>query len=386
MLNALRRHIALFGLRNAGKSTLMNALTRQDVSIVSETKGTTTDPVRKSIELFPLGPVVLIDTPGIDDTGALGSRRVQKAKDILRETDLALYVVNGQTGLTSLDRQFLSLLKEKKIPFVPVWNCVPGSLKAPQAFFPCRFFEEDSLKKLLSVMKTHLKDEAPRPLVRDLVSPFDNVVLVTPIDASAPAGRIILPQQQVIRELLDAGACPLVCQPEGLKNLMASLKHPPRLVITDSQAFSKVAKMLPDTQPLTSFSILFARKKGDLSRLLEGAGQIDALKDGDRVLISEGCTHRRQCGDIGTVKLPRLLNTYTGKDLDFAFTSGQGFASDLSSCRLIIHCGGCMLTETEMMSRIALASTSGVPITNYGLALAKMRGILKRSLLPLLSQ
>lgn len=383
---AERVHIGIFGRRNAGKSSLINALTGQELAIVSEKKGTTTDPVLKAMELLPLGPVVMIDTPGLDDEGELGRFRIQKAYQILNKTDIALLVLDGTVGMTEADEKILERIKAKNIPYLIVMN------KA-DLLSDCRRQEngKDCLwVSALNRMQIHeLKeriahlvpsDEPDRYIVRDLVSPLDLVVLVVPIDKAAPKGRLILPQQQTIRDLLEAGAASVVVRDTELEAMLKKLNTAPALVITDSQAFKTAAQIVPENVPLTSFSILFARYKGNLDTLVNGARHIDKLQDGDTLLISEGCTHHRQCDDIGTVKLPDWLKKHTGKDLNFEFTSGTEFPLELDKYRLIIHCGGCTLNEREMKYRMKCAEDACVPMTNYGTAIAYMNGILERSL------
>lgn len=381
-----RIHIAFFGLRNAGKSSLVNAVTGQKLSLVSDIKGTTTDPVQKSMELLPLGPVVIIDTPGMDDEGTLGTLRVQRARQILAKTDLAVLVVDATLGLQEDDQMLCSLFTERKIPYLIAWNKCDLLAECPVPadheiyVSASRGDRIDELKEKLA----HLlpKAEKPRVLIRDLLNPGDTVILVTPIDEAAPKGRLILPQQQTLREILDHHAFALVVQDTELSEALAALSVKPRLVVTDSQAFRRVSETVPSDILLTSFSILFARYKGDLSTVVHGAAAIDHLSDGDRVLISEGCTHHRQCGDIGTVKLPGWLRAYTGKDLQFSFTSGTEFPENLSDFSLVIHCGGCMLNEREMTSRLETCIRQNVPVTNYGTAIAQVHGILRRSLSP----
>lgn len=397
---AERVHIGIFGRRNAGKSSLINALTSQNLAIVSDVKGTTTDPVAKSMELLPLGPVVLIDTPGLDDTGDLGALRVQKAHQTLNKTDIAILVVDASSGVTAEDQRILSRIREKQIPCLVAVNksdldsageipklpdssaieVLPVSAKTGQGI--------EKLKERIAALAP--KEEENRRIVGDLLSPGDLVCLVIPIDKAAPKGRLILPQQQTIRDILDTGALALAVRDTELKaTLEGQDGRPgfhPALVITDSQAFASVASIVPPQIPLTSFSILFARYKGSLKALAEGARALDTLKKGDHILVSEGCTHHRQCGDIGTVRLPALIRRHTGlaapEDLRFSFTSGTEFPEDLSGYRMVIHCGGCMLNEREMKFRMACARDAGVPMTNYGTAIAHMNGILERSLAP----
>lgn len=389
-----RAHIALFGRRNVGKSSLINALTNQDVAIVSDVKGTTTDPVSKAMELLPLGPIMIIDTPGLDDEGTLGNLRVQRTRDVLNKTDIALLVTEAEFGLGACEREILSLIRAKKIPLLVVFN--KTDLTAPseeavraaaeQAQSPVHCVSSatragiEDLK--LALARIVPEDAGAGPLIRDLLAPNDIVVLVTPIDSAAPKGRLILPQQQTIRDILEAGAVALVTRETELQSALKSLAEKPRLVVTDSQAFAKVAAETPRDVPLTSFSILFARYKGDLPALVSGTRAADALKDGDRVLIAEGCTHHRQCDDIGTVKLPRWLRQHTGKRLVLEHASGTKYHKDLSSFALIVHCGGCMLSRREMHYRIQQAVAAGVPIVNYGVLIAHMQGILPRCLEP----
>ena len=381
-----RVHIAFFGARNAGKSSLVNAVTGQRVSVVSDVKGTTTDPVKKAMELLPLGPVVVIDTPGLDDEGELGSLRVRRAQEILRETDVAVLVVDRTVGKSDADRELEDVFRKRGVPYIVAYNktdlctapdAAPDDGLAVSATTGEGIFE---LKERLAQLGK--RREAARPIAADLIPPGMPAVLVIPIDEAAPKGRLILPQQQTIRDLLENG-CPVVCCRETeLANTLAALKSPPGLVITDSQAFGKVARIVPESVPLTSFSILFARYKGDLEELVRGAAALGNLRGGDPVLISEGCTHHRQCSDIGTVKLPGWIRSFTGVEPTFSFTSGGEFPDDTSPYRLVVHCGGCMLNEREMMSRIAIAKALGTPIVNYGVAIAHMHGILRRSLAP----
>ena len=383
-VSAERVHIGFFGLRNAGKSSLVNAVTGQQLSVVSEVKGTTTDPVKKAMELLPLGPVVIIDTPGIDDTGELGEQRVLKAKEILRQTDIAILVVDGQKGLQGADRELIKLFAKKNLPYITVYNKADLLPEIPPET-ETEIYVSSETKEGIFELKEKIarmvkSNESDRKIVADLVKAGDTVILVTPIDSAAPKGRLILPQQQTLRELLEAGVVSLVVRETELENALASLKTPPALVITDSQAFGVVSEIVPRDIPLTSFSILFARYKGDLATVIGGAAKLDRLTDGDRVLISEGCTHHRQCKDIGTVKLPGWIENYTGKKLNFSFTSGTEFPEDVSEYALVVHCGGCMLNEKEMKSRLGVCTEQGIPVTNYGIAIAQMHGILKRSI------
>ena len=385
-VSAERVHIGFFGLRNAGKSSLVNRVTGQTLSIVSEVRGTTTDPVRKAMELLPVGPVVIIDTPGLDDEGALGEERVRRTRRVLDQTDIAVLVVDAAAGLSQADRELMQLFEGKRIPFVVAMNkadlvSVPESVPENTIYVSAQ--ENENIYALKEKIAALSRSAAsPRELIADLVSPGDAVVLVTPIDSAAPKGRLILPQQQTIRALLDAGCVPVVTRETELSRTLLLLSEPPALVVTDSQAFGIVSKIVPESVRLTSFSILFARYKGDLRTTVLGAAALRRLKDGDTVLISEGCTHHRQCGDIGTEKLPRWVKSYTGRDVNFAFTSGGEFPDDLSPYALVIHCGACMLNEREMQSRLCRAAEQSVPITNYGIAIAQMHGILDRALQP----
>ena len=399
-----RVHIGFFGRRNAGKSSLVNAVTGQEMAVVSDVKGTTTDPVRKAMELLPIGPVMIIDTPGFDDAGALGEKRVQRTKQILNRTDVAVLVVDGTEGLAECDRELIGIFEEKEIPYLIVYNKAdlvepvsaggrPETETSNRAVVP-KMDGKESADRIVYVSALRgegiyeLKEKIaefgrsasePRPLVSDLVGPADLVVLVIPIDSSAPKGRLILPQQQVIRDILEAGGAAICVKDTELSEVLAKLPGKPALVITDSQAFDRVSADVPENVLLTSFSILMARYKGLLDTAVEGVAAIDRLKDGDTVLIAEGCTHHRQCEDIGTVKIPAWLHKHTGKDLKIETCSGQSFPEDLSPYALVIHCGGCMLNEREVRYRMKCAKDQGVPITNYGIAIAYMHGILKRS-------
>lgn len=386
-VSAERIHIGFFGLRNAGKSSVVNAVTGQALSLVSDVKGTTTDPVKKAMEILPLGPVVIIDTPGIDDEGELGLMRVKRAMQSINQADLAVLVTDCTTPLTEQEKALTDSFKQKNIPYIIAYNKADLLDRVPVAgeneIYVSAITGEginDLREKMAHLIKA--EDEGKR-LVADLISPHDIVVLVTPIDESAPKGRLILPQQQTIRDILDAGAIAVVTKDTELTATLEKLGTKPALVITDSQAFGRVSKMVPEDIPLTSFSILFARYKGDLAGAVAGAAALDNLKDGDRVLISEGCTHHRQCGDIGTVKMPAWIKKHTGKEIEFDFTSGGDFPDDLSPYALVVHCGGCMLTEREMKSRIRHSLECNIPITNYGIAIAHMNGILARSIKPL---
>ena len=385
-VSAERLHIGFFGMRNAGKSSLVNAVTGQELAVVSDVKGTTTDPVRKAMELLPLGPVVIIDTPGMDDEGDLGQMRVQKAKQVLTKTDIAILVVDAGRGLCAEDQGLLTLFRERNIPYIIAMNKADLVEIPPQTDKNTIYVSAKNntnihaLKELLGSFAKGEQNE--KRVVADLLSPGDTVVLVIPIDESAPKGRLILPQQQTMRDILEAGCTVVACRDTELPQTLQNLSCKPKLVITDSQAFGKVSRVTPPDIPLTSFSILFARYKGDLAQLVRGAAKLDHLQDGDKILISEGCTHHRQCNDIGTVKMPGWIKNYTGKNLEFSFTSGGEFPEDLSQYALIVHCGGCMLNEKEMQYRIRHAMGEETPIVNYGVAIAQIHGILRRSLEP----
>ena len=377
-----RTHIGFFGARNAGKSSLVNAVTGQELAVVSDVKGTTTDPVRKAMELLPLGPVVIIDTPGFDDEGALGLERVKKTREILRTCDIAVLVVDASTGMTPTDRELLDLIRERDIPFLTVWNKtdLAAAQPVPEGTAAASSLTGDGISELKERLARLKPEREERPLAGDLVSPGELCVLVCPIDESAPKGRLILPQQQVIRDLMDHGAIPVVCRDTELDALLKKPGLDPALVITDSQAFRTVSAIVPDALPLTSFSILMARYKGFLDTAVKGISAAGTLQDGDRILLAEGCTHHRQCNDIGTVKIPRWLRQYTGKELQIDTCSGREFPEDLSPYRLVIHCGGCMLTENAVLARMNQAIRQGIPFTNYGIAIAFMTGALERSL------
>lgn len=379
--SANRTHIGFFGCRNAGKSSLVNKLTNQQVAVVSDTKGTTTDPVTKAMELLPIGPVVIIDTPGYDDEGDLGELRVARTKRILNRTDAAVLVVDAEVGKNDFDRELEELFKKKNIPYVVAYNKSDISEIAGLAENEIAVSAESGsgVKELKDLIGKVVGGGKEKPLVSDLISEGDIVVLVIPIDSAAPKGRIILPQQQILRDVLDIGAIAAVCRETELKATLDGLSKKPALVITDSQAFASVSADTPEDIPLTSFSIIMARYKGLLKSAARGVYAIDKLKDGDKVLISEGCTHHRTCEDIGTVKIPKLLKKFTGRELVIETSSGNGFPEDLSDYALIIHCGGCMINEREMLYRIKCAEDAGVPITNYGTALAYMNGIFERS-------
>ena len=379
-----RIHIGIFGKRNAGKSSVVNEVTGQELAVVSQIKGTTTDPVWKAMELLPLGPVVVIDTPGIDDEGDLGALRVRKARQILHKTDVAVLIV----GITAPEQELLDIFQEKQIPYVVAFNkedlkdtkdSIPGFSVTENAIriSAKTGFQIEDLKEKIGQLT--VRQEPERRIVGELLNPLDLVVLVTPIDKAAPKGRLILPQQQTIRDILDSDAVAVTVKEHQLKSTLEQLKKQPAMVITDSQVFGKVNEDVPKQVPLTSFSILFARYKGSLETVVQGAAAIETLQDGDKVLISEGCTHHRQCDDIGSVKIPRWLKEYTKKQLQIHLSSGTEFPEDLSDYQLIIHCGGCMLNEREMKYRLKCAQDQEVPITNYGIAIAYMQGILRRS-------
>lgn len=382
-VSADRLHIGFFGKRNAGKSGLVNAVTGQALSLTSDVPGTTTDPVQKAMELLPIGPVVILDTPGLDDEGTLGEMRVKRAKRMLDKTDLAVVVIDASRGVCPEDEALVRELTERKKPFLLAFNKCELLASRPalpeNALYVSAVTGENvyELKERLAALAGAKKNE--RRIVGDLLLPGDRVVLVTPIDSAAPKGRLILPQQQTLRDILDAGAIAAVCRETELEKTLAAFSEPPKMVITDSQAFELVNKIVPKEIPLTSFSILFARYKGNLEGAAKSVKKLSKLCDGDTVLISEGCTHHRQCDDIGTVKLPAWLRAYTGKELNFAFTSGGEFPEDLSPYAVVIHCGACMLGEAELKSRAAKCRAAGVPMTNYGMAIAEMNGIFKRS-------
>lgn len=385
-VSAERVHIGFFGKRNAGKSSLVNAVTGQRLSVVSDVKGTTTDPVKKAMELLPLGPVVIIDTPGYDDEGELGQKRVEKTREILAKTDIAVLVVDAGVGKSREDEALLDLFREKKLPYIVALNKA-DLVKERPVIGENELLVSAETGENIHTLKEKLgefakKNKSDKKIVADLVNPGDTVVLVIPIDESAPKGRLILPQQQVLRELLDIN-CTVVCsQVTNLENTLRKFTEKPKLVITDSQAFKEVDKMVPAEIPLTSFSILFARYKGELQILSQGAKALKTLKNGDKVLISEGCTHHRQCNDIGTVKLPKLIRAYSGAEPQFFFTSGGEFPENLSEYTIVVHCGACMLNEKEMRHRLQKAKSAGVPIVNYGIAIAEMTGILQRAVKP----
>ncbi len=382
-----RTHIGFFGVRNAGKSSLVNAVTGQDLAVVSDVAGTTTDPVRKAMELLPLGPVVIIDTPGIDDEGELGEERVRRTRRVLRQCDIAVLVSDATRGLGEAERELLDLFAERSIPHVIALNKsdLSRNAKAPApdgtTCLATSALTGEGVFELKELLAHIASQHAPQKrLVADLLDEGDVAVLVMPIDASAPKGRLILPQQMVVRDILDSHATCLVCQPEELANTLGSLVRPPRIVITDSQAFAQVAPVVPHDITLTSFSILMARYKGSLEPFVRGAAALASVTDDSRVLISEGCTHHRQCEDIGTVKIPALLSRHSGADPHLSFTSGGDFPDDLSVYDLVIHCGACMLNDREVAHRVGQARAAGVPIVNYGMAIAAMNGILPRTL------
>ena len=389
-----RVHIGLFGKRNAGKSSVINAVTNQDIAIVSAVRGTTTDPVYKSMELLPVGPVMLIDTPGLDDEGELGALRVQKGLDVLRKTDIALLIVDGTAGMSSEDERLEEELKKRGLPYLVVfnkWDLVQeksageensGAEPEDERHIRVSARTGEGIQELKERLARMVPAGKEKRLVGDLLEPQDLVVLVVPIDKAAPKGRLILPQQQTIRDVLESGAVSVVVREKELKETLKKLGTKPKLVITDSQVFGLVDRDTPEDILLTSFSILFARYKGNLAQAVRGAGALESLRDGDKILISEGCTHHRQCDDIGTVKLPRWIENYTGKKPEFVFTSGTGFERNLKEYHMIVHCGGCMLNEQEMQYRLKMAENQGVPMTNYGILIAYMKGILERSLQP----
>lgn len=387
-----RVHIGFFGKRNAGKSSVMNAVTGQDIAVVSEVRGTTTDPVYKSMELLPLGPVVMMDTPGIDDEGELGALRVRKSYQVLNKTDVAVLVIDATAGISPEDEALLERIRRKKIPYLVVLNKIDLTAEekgrqireelglSESGFVPVSASDGSGIRELKEKIAAAARAEEPEKyIVRDLVSPSDFVILVVPIDKAAPKGRLILPQQQTIRDLLDGNAVSVVVKETELGQTLGQLGKKPALVITDSQAFGQVSRDVPEDILLTSFSILFARYKGNLESAVKGVTALDRLEDGDTILISEGCTHHRQCDDIGTVKIPKWIREYTGKEIRIETTSGTEFPDELGKYRLIVHCGGCMLNEREMKYRLSCAQDQGVPMTNYGILIAYVKGILKRS-------
>ena len=378
-----RIHIGIFGKRNAGKSSIINAITSQNLAVVSKVKGTTTDPVQKAMELLPLGPVMIIDTPGIDDEGELGKMRVEKSYQVLNKTDIALLVVDGNVGLTQCDKDLIEEIKKRKLPYLIILNKsdeVCNRYDIENSIWVSAETKENIWELKERISKLVPNENMTLKIVGDLLDPEDIVVLVVPIDSAAPKGRLILPQQQTIRDVLEAGAISVVTRDTELPQTLKALGKKPKIVVTDSQAFGKVKNDVPEDILLTSFSILFARYKGDLSEQIKAVKAIDSLKDGDYVLISEGCSHHRQCDDIGTVKIPRWLKEHSGKKINYEFSSGTEFHRDLSKYKAVIHCGGCTLNEKEMKHRIAVAKEQNVPITNYGIFIAYTQGILKRSL------
>ena len=391
--SADRVHIGFFGRRNAGKSSIVNKVTGQELAVVSDVKGTTTDPVSKAMELLPMGPVVIIDTPGIDDEGYLGELRVLKAKQVLNRVDVAVLIVDATVGKTSVDEELIHIFKEKEIPYLVVYNKADLlktkdgnrlssdnnlNQNTEQSIYASAATGQNIYELKEKIASLAVTDELKLRLVGDLLEPSDFAILVVPIDKAAPKGRLILPQQQTIRDVLEAGAAAIVIKEDELSNTLETLGKKPKLVITDSQVFARVSEETPEDIWLTSFSILFARFKGNLKTAAAGAAALDRLKDGDKILISEGCTHHRQCDDIGTVKLPRWIRNYTGKELEFEYSSGRDFPEDVTKYSLIVHCGGCMLNEREMRYRQKCALDQEIPITNYGIAIAYMQGILKR--------
>ncbi len=381
-----RVHIGFFGKRNAGKSSVVNAVTNQNVAVVSDVKGTTTDPVYKTMELLPLGPVVIIDTPGLDDIGELGELRVKKAVQVLNKTDIAVLVVDCLDGISDIEKKIIKKFEEKKIPYLIVMNKIDlidnqGELSSKYVYTSAKTGEGiDRLKEFIS--EKFPENESVFPIINDLIEPADFVLLVVPIDSAAPKGRLILPQQQTIRDILDKNAIAIVINENEIKMVLENFDKKPKIVVCDSQVFGKVSKDTPNDILLTSFSILFARHKGNLEELVRGAAAVESLEDGDTILISEGCTHHRQCGDIGTCKIPKWLSEYTNKKINFETSSGTEFPENLSKYKLIVHCGGCMLNEREMKYRIRCAVRQGIPIVNYGIFIAYVHGILKRSLSP----
>lgn len=385
-VSADRVHIGFFGLRNAGKSSIVNAVTGQSMSLVSDIKGTTTDPVKKAMELLPLGPVMIIDTPGIDDVGELGEMRVKKTRQILNLTDVAVLVTESCTELSPVEKELVSVFNDKKIPYIIAFNKSDlrndkKCLSENEIFVSAK--ENTGINELKELIGKIAKSEQNNSrIIGDLIEKNDIVVLVVPIDKAAPKGRLILPQQQTIRDILDSGGISVVTRDAELVQTLNSLGKKPKMVVTDSQVFAKVSNDTPHDIMLTSFSILFARYKGNLTSAVQGAATLDKLENGDKILISEGCTHHRQCGDIGTQKLPTLIKKYTGKSVTFDFTSGTQFPDKVDEYKLVIHCGGCMLNEKEMKYRVKQTLDNGIPITNYGTAIAYMNGILKRSIEP----
>lgn len=381
--SANRVHIGFFGKMNAGKSSVVNAVTAQSLAIVSSAEGTTTDPVYKAMELLPLGPVMIIDTPGFNDTGVLGELRVKKTKQVLAKIDIAVLIIAADEEPAECERELAELFKQKNIPFITVLNkcdLIKDRRPLNENEIYTSALTGEGIYELKEKIARTVKPDGDRRIIGDLLKPGDTAVLVVPIDKAAPKGRLILPQQQTIRDILDANAAAYVVKENGLKTLLDSMTEPPAVIITDSQVFQSVANTVPEDIPLTSFSILMARYKGFLNTALKGTQAVDALRDGDKVLIAEGCTHHRQCGDIGTVKIPAWIRQYTKKDISFKAVSGTEFPEDLSEYKLVIHCGGCMLREREIAARLQAAVSAGVPVTNYGTLIAKMKGILPRSI------
>ena len=379
-----RVHIGFFGCTNAGKSSLVNAVTGQSVSLVSEVEGTTTDAVRKAMELLPMGPVMIVDTPGFDDTGILGERRVENTKKVLETVDVAVLVCDAQRGVSDTDKVLLDIFEQKKVPFIIAYSkadLIKERRKISDNAVYVSAVTGVGIKEFKEKLARLIPEKSNKiEIVNTFVKKGDVVILVTPVDEAAPKGRIILPQQNVLRNLLDIGACGVVVQPEQLEQILNNLDKKPAAVITDSQAFGEVSKIVPDGVPLTSFSILFANYKGVLSHCVKAVGKLESIKDGDKILIAEGCTHHRQCNDIGTVKIPAWIKKHTGKDVVFEFTSGREFPTDLSEYTMVIHCGGCMITERDVLSRMEKAAAQDIPFVNYGILIAYMNGILRRSL------
>lgn len=377
-----RIHIGFFGLRNSGKSSLVNRITNQNLSVVSHVAGTTTDPVRKAMELLPLGPVEIYDTAGFDDEGSLGKMRVEKTLEIMRKTDIAILVTDASKEMTEKEKIFFSEFEKRKIPHILVFNkkdIVNNIDITEENAIAVSALTGDGIEELKNRIGSIAGEKKEKKIISDKLDSGDTVILVVPIDESAPKGRLILPQQQTIRDILDASCNAVICKPEHLDDMIKSLKESPKMVITDSQVFKTVAEIVPEEIPLTSFSILFARYKGELKEHKEGADILRNLKSGDKILISEGCTHHRQCNDIGTVKMPGWIKEYTGKDIEFDFTSGNTYPEDISEYAMCIHCGGCMLNDKEMKYRIELCKNSNVPVLNYGMAIAVMHGVFERS-------
>lgn len=377
--SSVRTHIAFFGCTNVGKSSLVNKFTNQDLAMVSEKEGTTTDPVKKAMEILPLGPVVVIDTPGFDDTTELGAKRIERAESVLIKTDIAILVVDASKGILDTDKELISKFEERKIPYLVCYNKKDLAINIDEDKIYTNSLTGDGVNEL-RIKVSQIMPQKETPIVSDLINSGDIVILVIPIDSAAPKGRIILPQQQVLRDVLDCGAIPVCCRETELEATLKSLKEEPKLVITDSQAFKFVSSVVPNNILLTSFSILMARMKGNLFPSIEGAKALESIEDDDVILISEGCSHHRQCEDIGTVKIPNWVRKFTSRNPKFEFTSGVEFPKDLTKYKLIIHCGACTLTGREASGRYEEASRQNVPITNYGIAIAHMNGILERSI------